>query len=390
MTMSLVISIVEGDQPMTHLNLQTWRRDLHQIPELGFDLFQTHNYVKKVLEGMGYDTMTYAKTGLVAIRKGESERAYAFRSDMDALPVLEETNQPFASTHAGVMHACGHDGHMAMLLGFARYVSQIETVNDTIVILFQPAEEGPGGAKVVIDEGLFSKYPIKAIFGLHLYPGLQKGTIGFRQGPMLARNGEFDTRILGRSGHAATPHLAVDAIVVAGHLITEYHQIVSRSLNPLKPAVVTIGTIQGGEARNIIAKNVSISGTIRAFDDRVYQDIKDRMRAIDKGLELAHGVTIMSDVKDYYPVVDNDPELCEVIASTLEKSDVTDLEPMMFAEDFAFYQQIVPGVFAMLGVRDETKGMVYPLHSNRFDFDEDVLERGVSYYIGIAKAFKML
>ena len=366
--------------------LTKWRRDLHKIPELGFDLFKTHAYVKEALEEMGYMTRTVAKTGLVAIREGQSGKTVAFRSDMDALPVSEHTGRDFKSLHDGRMHACGHDGHMAMLLGFASHVANLAQVNDSVMFIFQPAEEGPGGAKVIIDEGLFEKTKVDAIFGIHLDPGLDKGRIGLREGPMFARNGEFTITVRGKSGHAAMPHLSHDAIAVAGHLITQYHMIVSRSVDPLKQAVLTIGTVHGGEARNIVANTVTFEGTIRAFDDAVYHGIKNRMQAVNTGLEEAYSVSIDFGFIDYYPVLRNDPALVRRITSALMPEDITDITPFMFAEDFAFYQQVVPGVFSMLGIRDEDRGFVHPLHSDAFDFDEDVLARGVAHYDAIARA----
>jgi amidohydrolase len=366
--------------------LTKWRRDLHRIPELGFDLFKTHAYIKEALEEMGYVTRTVAKTGLVAIREGQSGKTVAFRSDMDALPVSEHTGRDFKSLHDGRMHACGHDGHMAMLLGFARHVADLPHVNDSVMFIFQPAEEGPGGAKVIIDEGLFERTKVDAIFGIHLDPGLDKGLIGLREGPMFARNGEFTITVRGKSGHAAMPHLSHDAIAVAGHLITQYHMIVSRSVDPLKQAVLTIGTVHGGEARNIVANTVTFEGTIRAFDDAVYHLIKNRIAAVNKGLEEAYSVSIDFGFIDYYPVLRNDPALVRMITPALMPEDITDITPFMFAEDFAFYQQVVPGVFSMLGVRDEGRGFIHPLHSDAFDFDEDVLARGVAHYDAVARA----
>jgi amidohydrolase len=372
-------------EPMDIGLLTKWRRDLHRIPELGFDLFKTHAYIKEALEEMGYVTRTVAKTGLVAIREGQSGKTVAFRSDMDALPVSEHTGRDFKSLHDGRMHACGHDGHMAMLLGFARHVADLPRVNDSVMFIFQPAEEGPGGAKVIIDEGLFERTKVEAIFGIHLDPGLDKGKIGLREGPMFARNGEFTITVRGKSGHAAMPHLSHDAIAVAGHLITQYHMIVSRSVDPLKQAVLTIGTVHGGEARNIVANTVTFEGTVRAFDDAVYHMIKNRMQAVNKGLEDAYSVSIDFGFIDYYPVLTNDPALVRAITPALMPKDVTDITPFMFAEDFAFYQRVVPGVFSMLGVRDLDRGFVHPLHSDAFDFDEDVLMRGVTHYDAIAR-----
>lgn len=369
---------------VTREQLKNIRRDLHQIPELAFDLFLTRDYVKKLLEKMGYETISYAKTGLVAYKKGTSDQAIAFRSDMDALPVTELTGIDFLSKHPGKMHACGHDGHMTMLLGFADYVKDLNDLEKTIVFIFQPAEEGPGGAKVMIEEGLFKRFNIEKIFGIHLYPGLEEGLYGLADGPMMAQNGEFNLKIKGVSAHGAQPHMGKDSILASGALIQAYHQIIARRLDPLDPAVITIGTIEGGEARNIIAQEVTMTGTIRAFSEDVYQTIKKEMRTIDQGIETMFHVEVHNDIIDYYPAVVNDHLLFESLKNDLNQNQYQILKPMMFAEDFAFYQKVVPGMFVMLGTMNEIKGYTHPLHSCYFNFDEVVLEKGVELYIKLA------
>lgn len=360
--------------------LKTYRQALHQIPELGFDLFKTSAYIKARLIEFGYDPIPMAKTGWVVLRKGKSREAILFRTDMDALPVSEKTGVSFCSTHEGSMHACGHDGHMSMMLGFAKYVSEIPEPSKSIVMIFQPAEEGPGGAKVMIDEGLFDMFNIKYAFGIHLYPELEEGLYGLVDGPMMARNGEFNLTIKGQSAHGAQPHMGIDAIQVAGMLINSYHQIISRTMDPLNHAVITIGTIDGGEARNIIAQEVTMSGTIRAFSDDVYEKIKTHMRRIDSGLSQTYQVMINNDILDYYPPVINDHQLFDQLVHALNPSSYRLIKPMMFAEDFAFYQQKVPGMFVMLGTRREDLGYTHPLHSCYFNFDEKVLIKGVELY----------
>lgn len=369
--------------------LTLYRRDLHQIPELGFDLFQTHDYVKKLLASFGYEPITVAQTGLVAIKEGLSQEAIAFRADMDALPVHEETQVPFQSKYEGRMHACGHDGHTAMLLAFAEYVSQQSKPKQTIVFIFQPAEEGPGGAKVIIDEGILKRFNVQKIFGLHVFPGLDEGVIGIKEGAMLARNGEFDYVIKGFSSHGAQPHMGKDAILAASSLVGEFHHIISRFIDPLEPAVITVGTIDGGEARNIIANQVSISGTIRAFSDEIYQTLKDRMNDMVHGTELSYGVKISGGVTDYYPPVVNDSNLYQLVKKALHKNTIVDLKPYMFAEDFAFYQQEVPGIFSFIGCRNKEKGWIHPLHSCYFNFDEKILVDGVNYYIAVSKELNL-
>lgn len=370
---------------MTDFKLKNYRRDLHQIPELAFDLFLTSDYVKKELENMGYQPLITAKTGLIAVKKGKSNDAIAFRSDMDALPVTELTKFNFLSKHEGKMHACGHDGHMSMLLGFAEYVSKLKDLNQTIVFIFQPAEEGPGGAKVIIEEGIFERYNIKKIFGIHLYPGLEEGLYGLVNGPMMAQNGEFNIHVHGKSAHGAQPHLGSDALLAASHLVTQYHSILSRFLDPLDPAVITVGTTLGGEARNIIAQDVKMTGTIRSFNQVVYEKIKRKMRDIDLGISKSFDVVVQNDIIDYYPPVINDSKLFQMLESSMKDNEYQILKPMMFAEDFAFYQQKVPGMFVMLGTKNEELGYIHPLHSCYFNFDEKVLIKGVELYIRISK-----
>ena len=359
------------------------RRTLHQIPELAFDLFKTHAYVKDILVSLGFEIEVLAQTGIVAVKRGTTKDFIAFRSDMDALPVTEQTGVDFVSTHPGAMHACGHDGHMSMLLGFAEYLAN-KPIEQSVLLIFQPAEEGPGGAKVMIEEGLFERYDIKRIYGFHVYPELEEGVVGLVDGPMMPQNAEFDLVIKGRSAHGAQPHKGIDAIVAASQYVQATQTIVSRSTHSHQSAVVTIGTIEGGEARNIIAGSVSMSGTIRAFDPPTYELIKQRLREIAKGVEQSFGVTIELDIVDYYPPVINDSILVKEVSSLFQSNESQFIEPMMFSEDFAFYQQHVPGCFMMLGTKNETKGFTAPLHNNQFNFTDEVLIQGVEAYRRIA------
>jgi len=359
------------------------RRTLHEIPELGFDLPRTSQYIYNELVSMGYQPIQMAHTGWVIEKKGISSESILFRTDMDALPVEEKTKVSFASKHKGKMHACGHDGHMAMMLGFARYLSSCPPLKKGVVMIFQPAEEGPGGAKVMIEEGLFDRYDIQAVFGIHLYPGLEEGIYGLVDGAMLAQNGEFDLVIEGRSAHGAQPEAGRDAILAAAQLIEAYQSVISRRISPLEPAVITIGTIQGGEARNIIAQRVAISGTMRAFSDETYQKMKEEIKRIDQGIAFTHDVIIHHNIMDYYPAVSNDHHLFTQLINVLPKKSFQLIKPMTFSEDFAFYQQHVPGVFVMLGTRNEKKGYIHPLHSCYFQFDESVLIKGVELYQNI-------
>lgn len=367
-----------------------YRRDLHQIPELGFDLFLTSEYVKKELIKMGYEPLSMAKTGWVISKPGLSQEAILFRTDMDALPVLEKTNHSFISKHPGKMHACGHDGHMAIMLGFADYVSKLNHLKKTVVMIFQPAEEGPGGAKVMIEEGLFDLFDIKSCYGIHLYPHLEEGLYGLVSGPMMAQNAEFDLKIIGKSAHGAQPHQGNDAMIAASQLILGYQSIVSRRVNPLDSVVLTIGTIQGGEARNIIAQEIKMSGTMRAFKTDVYDQVKEHMKHIDQGIAMQYNVKVENDIKDYYPPVYNDPTLFEQLRIHLPVHAYRVIEPLTVSEDFAFYQQKVPGVFVMLGSMNKEKGYVHPLHSCHFTFDESILEQGLTLYQKILELHQVI
>jgi amidohydrolase len=369
--------------------LKHHRRTLHQIPEIAFDLFKTHAYVKAELESYGYETQTVAKTGLIAIKKGKADTTIAFRSDMDALNVYEKTNSDFESKHEGQMHACGHDGHMSILLGFAEYIASIKDINKNIMFIFQPAEEGPGGAKVIIETNVLKTYNVEKIFGFHLYPDLEEGQYGLVDGPMMAQNGEFDLIIQGVSAHGAQPHKSKDAILATAQLITQYQSIVSRFIDPLSPAVVTVGTIEGGEARNIIAQNVKISGTIRTFNQETYDIIKASIKSINQSIETAFQVSVTTDIRDYYPPVINDHQLFNHVKGLLNASAYELIKPMMFAEDFAFYQQVVPGLFIMLGTRNEKLGYIHPLHSCYFNFKEEVLPKGIELYDLICKSYNL-
>ena len=360
--------------------VQTHRQYLHQIPELGFCEFQTSAYLKEQLEKLGYEVYSTAKTGILAYRKGVSEECIAFRSDMDGLSITEETNVDFASTIEGQMHACGHDGHMSILLGFATYVSTLSSLKKSLLFIFQPAEEGPGGAEVIVKEGILKRFNVKSIFGLHIYPEIEEGKFGLRPGAMTAQTGELDLMIEGVGGHGAMPHKSNDALIVAAQLINSYQSIISRNLNPIEAGVLTIGTINGGERRNIIAQKVELTGTIRAFSEDVYEMIKKRMIEINHGLELMFNVKVSTQFTDMYPSIMNDPSLFDLISQSKLGEHLIEIDPMMIAEDFSYYQKEVPGLFFMLGSRNEALGYTYPLHHAKFNFSERVMVDGIKLY----------
>jgi amidohydrolase len=364
------------------------RRDLHKIPEIGFEEKKTSEYIQNYLDKLG---VTYEKnvanTGVIAYIKGyEGKKTYCFRTDMDALSVDEDNDIDFKSLHLGNMHACGHDGHMAIALGFIKYLTQNQNkLKENIVVLFQPAEEGPGGAMPIVESGILKKYKIDEIYGLHLFPNIDEGKIGVCSGPMMSQVGEFDILIKGNSAHGAMPHEGIDSIVIASQLIAAIQTISSRSMNPMDPVVVTIGKIGGGERRNIIAREVVLEGTIRTFSDEVYKNIKNRIVAIKEGIEAAYDCEIEVVIRDLYPAVINDTKLTEEFINGQDDNVVEIITPIMLSEDFSYYQKEVPGVFFFLGSGNKEKDYVYPLHNAKFNFDEIILGYGVQVFRNILK-----
>lgn len=360
------------------------RRDLHQIPESGFKEYKTCEYIMGFLKGLGIGKLEVtARTGVLAYFKGyEGKRTIAFRADIDALPITEKTDVAYTSKHDGYMHACGHDGHSAILLGLANYLSlNKRKIKDNILLIFQPAEEGPGGAEIIINEGVLKNYKVDCIYGLHLYPDVSEGKIGIKAGPLMAQTGEFDIYVKGKSGHGAMPHSGKDSIVIAAELVNSIQNIISRSLNPIEPAVITIGKIEGGERRNIIAGEVVMEGTMRAFSDSIYKKMKRKMTIIAKSLAMAHDCEIDVVYRDMYPFVDNDKRLVEEFIEAVGRERIEIVKPQMTAEDFSYYQKEIPGIFFFLGVKNEDLGFVYPLHNAKFNFNESVLAMGVEAYI---------
>lgn len=370
--------------------LKDTRRALHRIPEIGFDVQKTSAYVREHLESFGYDVEYTAGYGLIARKEGKSERAVAFRSDMDALPVEEATGKDYRSTHEGRMHACGHDGHMATLLAFASFMAEAPVPNRSVVFIFQPAEETGGGAKEVINENILARHQVDAIFGLHLFPELEEGVIGLKDGVMMAQDGEVDVTIHGQGTHGAQPHLGNDAVLAASHLVTQYHTILGRSIDPRRSGVLNIGALKSGTGRNVVSEKATIEGTLRALDETTYSELKSSIRRINRGIEASFNVRIDTMFNDMYPPLVNDSDLHTLVRSGLDEDEITEVEPLLLAEDFAYYQKEVPGYFFMLGSRNEALGYTHPLHSSRFDFDESVLVKGLATYVRIAQGLDLI
>ncbi|WP_368250720.1 M20 family metallopeptidase [Enterococcus sp. 2201sp1_2201st1_B8_2201SCRN_220225] len=367
--------------------VKRWRRDLHQIPELGLEEYETCAYLKKELKKMGIrDSEVYQplETCLLVVLEGKNPgKTLAFRTDIDGLPVTEATGVDFASKNPGRMHACGHDGHMATMLGFANYlVTYREQLCGRVILIFQPAEEGPGGAQLLLDTGILQELGVEQIIGLHLFPEFPAGVIAARVGGMMARNGEVTIKITGLSAHGAQPQQGHDAILAMSGVIQGLHSIISRNLSPLESAVLTFGKITGGEAMNIIPGEVTLEGTMRAFSDEVYETMVERIQSVAQNVAAGYGCTAEVQFNHMYRVVNNDASMVAALEKVAKESYVT-TPPYLLAEDFSMYQQVFPGLFFFVGIRDEEKGYIHPLHSNKMQFDEKNLLGGIQCYLGL-------
>ena len=363
------------------------RRALHQIPETALEEFKTKEYLKNYLISIGLEPQEIVETGLFVYIEGkDKENCIAFRSDIDALNIKEETGAEFESKHIGKMHACGHDGHMTTLLAFAKYLTTIQPLDKSVLLIFQPAEESPGRAKDIVETGLLKKYNVKAIYGMHLFPELPEGTVASKEGPFFAQAALMTTTITGKSGHGAMPHKTIDPLMAFTKIVDGYQTIVSRNLSPFDPGVVTIGKFCGGSAQNIIADTVNFWGTIRTFKEENTEFIIERIKEIHRGVELSYRVKIDEKIDIVYPPVINDKELYKKFVDTMKDMNYVEHEALTISEDFAYYQKEVPGIFMLLGTRSEEKGFIHPLHSCHFNFDEKVLLKGVEAFARILES----
>ena len=362
------------------------RRDIHREPELGFDTDRTAEKVLAALDGLPLDIETgVARNGIVATLRGAGEGpTVALRADMDALPIQEETDLPFASETERRMHACGHDGHTSMLVGAAHVLSEMrDRLGGTVKFVFQPAEEGGGGGRVMVDEGVADD--ISSIFALHLWPGLPFGKVATKAGSIMAAADAFEMEITGSGGHGAMPHLAADAVVIAAQVVTTLQTVVSREVDPVKPAVLTVGEIGAGTAFNIIPEKAHLGGTVRTLDPDLRESMPGRIEALARGVAKGMRGDANLDYTFSYPVTVNDEGAADRVLGVAENlfgaESVLELpNPSMGGEDFAFFLEKVPGAFIWLGVGEDVSG----LHTPQFAFDEEVLPRGSALLAALA------
>lgn len=367
------------------------RRYLHQIPELSFNEFKTTAYIREQLDQLAVPYFTPLDTATVVFFEGtsDSKETIGFRADIDALPILEETDLPFASNHAGVMHACGHDGHTSILLTFAeslKHQSDAGQLKTNVLLIFQPSEESNAGADALINAFPFQDYSVSKIFGLHLGPDIPEGTLATKPGFLMASATEYRIRVKGLSAHVAQKNNGSSALGAVTQIATQLAQVQHYFLNGLNQNILHIGKLSAGEAINTVATEGYIEGTIRTYEPDDLEHIKVKMQDITKSADSLFGTTTELTVAKGYPAVNNSDSLIETVTESCDKSGLTlDLltEPYLFGEDFSFYSSVADTNFAFLGARNEEKDYIYGLHTPRFNFDEKILVKGVQYYQSI-------
>jgi len=366
-----------------------WRHDFHRHPELMYEVHRTAARVAELLRSFGCDEVAtgLGRTGVVGIIRGNRPGpTIGLRADMDALPMTEDTGRPHGSTIPGRMHACGHDGHTAMLLGAAKYLAETRDFAGTVAVVFQPAEEGGAGGLAMANDGLFTRWPIERIFALHNLPGFAEGQVLTRPGALLASADTFDITITGKGGHAAWPHATVDPIVAAGQIITALQTVVARGTGPLQSAVLSVTKVNAGSAHNIIPDTATLAGTLRSLDPALRDRNEARLREIATGVGAALGCTVTVQVDRITGVVMNDPAataLCaQVAAGVVGAANVdTDMAPLMGGDDFSYMADVVPACYVFMG-----NGMTGGLHTTGYDFNDAIIPTGVSYWVALAQA----
>ena len=380
--MPILNRIAEFQAEMTE-----WRRALHRRPETAFEEVWTSDFVAGKLESFGIEVHRgLARTGVVGVLRGRRDngRAIGLRADMDALDLAEETGAPWASERPGKMHACGHDGHTAMLLGAAKYMAETRNFDGTVYLIFQPAEENEGGGRVMVEEGLFDRFPMEAVYGLHNRPGLPVGRMQMRAGPAMAGYDVFEILVEGQGAHGARPHEGVDPVVVQAQIVLALQTIASRNVDPVTSVVVSVTQVHGGDTWNVIPPRVTLRGTVRTFLPEVQEQVEARMRAICESVAAGFGAAAALRYERRYPPLVNDPAhiaiAAAVAAEVVGSGNVnTEAPPVMGSEDFAFMLNAKPGCYVNLGNGVGAEGGV-GVHNPRYDFNDEALAYGATYW----------
>ncbi len=373
-----------------HREITEWRQDFHTHPETQYDVHRTAGRVAELLKEFGVDEVVtgIGRTGVVGIIKGRGNgaaRTIGLRADMDALPITENTGKPYASQTPGKMHACGHDGHTAMLLGAAKYLTETRNFDGTVAVIFQPAEEGGAGGKAMLDDGLMDRFGIQEIYGMHNFPGFDVGTFGIRHGGIMAATDEFTIDIEGVGGHAAIPHKAVDAVLTAAHVITGLQSLVSRNVDPTESAVLSVTMVHGGDAFNVIPRVVKLTGTVRTLNENVRALMEDRLRKFVEHTVAAFGAKATVGYRHGYPVTVNAAEQADFAADVAaevvgaERVD-RNVAPSLGGEDFSYMLQARPGAYIMVG-----QGNTAGLHEDSYDFNDEIIPIGCSFWVKLVE-----
>ncbi len=376
--------------------MKAWRQELHSIPEIGLEEYETSKYIKSKLSEFNIEFKDgYANTGIVARVKGsrgESDKSIGLRADFDALPMPEKNQFEYKSTNEGMMHACGHDGHTSILLGAAKYLSENNDFDGSVYFIFQPGEEGFAGGQKMIQDGMFDDFKIDEVYALHNWPELPIGSIGVNSGPMMAAVDEFDIVVKGRGGHAAIPQLAIDPVVIASQIVLAVQTIVSRSTDPVDKALISITKINGGTAYNVIDDSVKLGGTVRTFKPETRSFYEKKLKEISSGIAKANGAEAEVDfhLTNKYPPTINSKKESEFAANVAKKvfgdSQVdTDINPSMGGEDFSYLLEKKPGAYLYIGQGDDNHKA--HLHTTKYDFNDNLLPVGVNYWVELVKEF---
>tara|TARA_B100000927_G_scaffold290928_1_gene291166 strand:- start:477 stop:1649 length:1173 start_codon:yes stop_codon:yes gene_type:complete len=383
--MELIKELLE-QQP----EMQKWRRDIHAHPEIAFEEHRTAKFVAEKLLSFGLDVETgIAGTGVVGtLKRGTGNRSIGLRADLDALLINEANDFEHKSKNPGKMHACGHDGHTTMLLGAAQYLSMKGNFDGTIHFIFQPAEENEGGGKVMVDEGLFEKYPVEAVYGMHNIPGMPVGTFAVKPGPIMASFDIFNLTVIGKGGHAAMPQTTIDPILIGTKIVDAYQSIVSRYINPQEPVVLSVTQFHGGDAYNVIPNEIEIKGTVRCFSSKVQASVEGQMEKITESICKAYGAKFNFEYERRYPATINSHEEVETslkVARGISGDGMVNSSPTpsMGSEDFAFMLQEKPGSYIWIGNGDKEGSCM--LHNPGYDFNDEILPIGATYWVEMAQ-----